>query len=245
MSDKIVAFARDCYESFFLPKYDRIILLTEEEREKYWRHDKRAFVIPNPCSWNMPKVTSLNNAKKIISAGRLAYQKNHASLIRAFRIVVKKHPLWKLEIYGEGDLRGMLQTLINEYELEGSVFLKGYTAQAEKEMLDASCFVLSSLYEGFGLVIVEAMSCGLPVISYECPTGPKDIITDGEDGFLVPVNDEERLADRICFLIENEDKRKMMGQAARQKAEKYKIENIIPQWVELFQELILEKEVNH
>lgn len=240
---KVIACISDYYESFYINKYDRIVTLTEEDREKNWQHNRKVIVIPNSCFSHSSGMAALDT-KKIISVGRLCYQKNYVSLIRAFRMVAKKHPLWNLEIYGEGDQRGMLQALINEYSLKESVFLKGYSAQVEKEMLGASCFVLTSLFEGFGMVIVEAMSCGLPVVSYDCPCGPKDIITDGKDGFLVSVNNEDMLADRICFLIENEDKRKVMGQAAKEKAEKYKIGNIISQWLELFQDLKHETVVN-
>ena len=108
-------------------------------------------------------------------------------------------------------------------------------------MLKASAFVLTSIFEGFGLVIVEAMSCGLPVVSYACPCGPKDIISEGKDGYLVPVNDEEALAEKICLLIEDEEKRKEMGKAAKAKAEQYSVEHITDMWMKLFNALLHER----
>ena len=105
-------------------------------------------------------------------------------------------------------------------------------------MTNASIFVSSSIFEGFPLVIIEAMACGLPVISYACPCGPKDIITDNKDGFLIPVNNEVLFAEKISLLIENEKLRKQMGLAATTKANLYKIENIIPIWMNLFKVLL-------
>ena len=179
--------------------------------------------------------------KRVIAAGRLVRQKNFASLIRAWKEVHAKHPDWKLDIYGEGSLKTSLEKLIADLQLEGAVCLQGKTQEIFKEMTNSSIFVLSSIYEGFGLVIVEAMSCGLPVVSYACPCGPKDIIEDGKDGFLVEVNDEQTLAARINQLIEDEELRRQMSQAALQKSEKYKMERIIPMWMDLFEKLKREK----
>ena len=104
-------------------------------------------------------------------------------------------------------------------------------------MSNSSIYVLSSIYEGLPLVIIEAMSCGLPVISYTCPCGPKDVIEDEKDGFLVNVNDEIELAKKINILIENEKLRKQMSDAAIIKANKYNIDNITSKWMKLFTKL--------
>ena len=125
--------------------------------------------------------------------------------------------------------------------MTNNIFLKGYTYDIFSPLYKASIFTLTSLFEGLPLVIIEAMSCGVPVVSYACPCGPQDIIADGHDGFLVPVNNEKVLADRICRLIEDKELRKEMGKAARLKAEQYDIKNIIPMWMELFNQLINEK----
>lgn len=198
-------------------------------------------VIPNPIT-DVPNVAhSETKEKRVIAAGRLVNQKNFASLIRAWKEVQAKHPDWELDIYGEGSLKTSLEKLIADLQLEGAVCLQGKTQEIFKEMTNSSIFVLSSIYEGFGLVIVEAMSCGLPVVSYACPCGPKDIIEEGKDGFLVEVNDEQTLAARINQLIEDEELRRQMSQAALQKSEKYKMERIIPMWMDLFEKLKREK----
>ena len=221
-------------------EYDHVVVLTHEDRRNNWGENEKVSVIPNPTTFRSETVALLNS-RKIVAVGRLTAQKNFSSLIRTFRIVVKSHPDWNLEIYGDGYERTMLQNLIEELHLENNVRLCGSTSQVQKKMVEASCFVLSSIYEGLPLVMLEAMSCGLPVVSYDCPCGPKDIITEDQDGFLVPQGDEQMLAERICCLIENPSKRAGMGVAARKKSENYTIEKIIPMWMNLFEKLLVEK----
>jgi len=241
LMDKVMAVCGDLYDYHYkIFKYDRIVVLTNEDKDVNWNGNYRMTVIPNPTTFSGGGVSSLS-VKTVIATGRLARQKNFSSLIRAFKLVATKHPDWHLEIYGEGGEKTELQSLINTLGLAGNVFLKGYTSNVQRKMLDASCFVLSSLYEGLPLVMVEAMSCGLPVVSYACPCGPKDIISEGVDGFLVPVGDEAALADRICRLIEDKDLRLRMGRAAKEKANKYRLENVIPMWMDLFNRLLEQK----
>lgn len=240
--ERISAFVGDVYDYRYKIKgYNRIVVLTQEDKTENWKNHPHVSVIPNPVSFAENTVLSDLNAKKITTVGRLELQKNYASLVRAFRLVADHHPDWTLEIYGEGTQKQELLSLISRLKLSGNVFLKGYTAQVQEKISKASAFVLSSIFEGLPLVIIEAMSCGLPVVSYACSCGPQDIIADGHDGYLIPVNDEKALADRICRLIEDEDLRHRMGEAALKKAEQYRIENIIPMWMELFNELLKKK----
>lgn len=231
------AHLRYLYEfNFVIKKYNQIVILTQEDYLLNWSKVKNVTVIPNPITLH-PQTHSDLSQKTVISAGRLAWQKNYTSLIRAWSFVAKKHPDWSLEIWGDGSQKKELQEQIDFLNLKYHVVLKGYTKNIQNEYLRSSIFVLSSIYEGLPLVLIEAMACGLPVVSYECPTGPKDIISNGTDGFLVPVNDENKLAEYICYLIENENKRKMMGIAAYKKAEQYRLDLIIDRWMELFQNL--------
>lgn len=235
--EKVSAACSDFYDyAYKIKQYDKVVL-TQEDKETNWDGSDRIAVIPNPATF-VSGVTAPLTAHKIITTGRLEAQKNYASLIRAFRMVADKHPDWVLEIYGEGSQRKKLEALIKELRLDTSVLLKGYTSHVQAALAAASCFVLSSVFEGFGLVIVEAMAVGLPVISYACPCGPKDIISDGKDGFLIPVNDEKALAEKICYLMEHVEIRKEMGKAAQQKAKQYSIEHIVQQWMDLFNELL-------
>ena len=217
---------------------NQIVLLSIEDRELHWKNSNKVSVIPNPITSQSPYPPSTTKEKRVIAAGRLTHQKNFHSLINTWKQVVMKHPDWILEIYGEGNERNNLKNQITRLNIEKHVLLKGKTPDIYRAMSSSSIFILSSIYEGFGLVIVEAMSCGLPIISYACPCGPKDIITDGKDGFLVPCYNEEILTQKICYLIENEKKRQNMGLNAIEKAQKYQTNIIIQQWMNLFQKLV-------
>lgn len=217
-------------------RYNSIVVLTEEDKNENWENNKKIIAIPNPIK-SLPYKTSTIENKKVIAAGRLTHQKNFASLIRSWNSVVNNHPDWSLEIYGNGAEYNNLLTLISNLKLEKHVFLKGHSYNILEEMANASIFTLTSTFEGFGLVIVEAMSCGLPVISYNCPCGPKDIISDGTDGFLVPLNDEQCLAEKINLLIENEALRKQMSEAALIKSQKFTAKEVISIWMNLFNTL--------
>ena len=232
--DKILAWGGNWYDfNLKIKGYDHIVTLTHEDKEMNWKGWKNVSVIPNPSTFQTDKTSTLNE-KKVISVGRLTPQKNYASLIRAFKNVVDKHPDWTLEIYGDGPQEMELKSLIDKLNLKRHVFLKGFSSNIKEVMTNASIFALSSIFEGFGLVIVEAMACGLPVVSYECPCGPKDIITEGKDGFIVKVNDENALADKINLLIGKEKLRQQISNAAIIKAEQYNINNITPMWMQLF-----------
>lgn len=222
--------------------YSRIILLTHEDKEKFWKNNDKALVIQNPLTVEHSFRSDHKN-KIAIAVGRITKAKNFSSLIRSWKIVHEAHPDWKLEIWGGGDERERngLEHLMKNLELQQVVTLKGNTYDIYSQYAQASMFVSTSLFEGFGLCIVESMSCGLPVVCYQCPSGPKDIITDGKDGFLVPLGNERMLADRIIYLIEHEEERLKMGTAAIEKSRHYSMDNIIQQWMALFRTLLDEK----
>lgn len=216
--------------------YDRIVLLTEEDKRLHWSSDNRISVIPNPAIICPVSPSSLLN-KTAIAVGRLVNQKNFESLIRAWVFVHQQHNDWSLEIWGNGELREALQEQINQNRLEKTVFLKGYTDDLSSEYSRASFLVCSSLFEGLPLMMIEAMSCGLPIISYACPCGPKDLIRENENGFLVQPGDEMMLAKQICLLIEDENLRHRMGGLALEYAKEYSIEKITQMWMTLFDSL--------
>lgn len=218
--------------------YDRVVLLTHEDRSNYWANSSKSVVIPNPA----PNVINLSfnafqRGKELLSVGRLSYQKNFKSLIHVFEKVVKIHPDWKLRIYGEGEERALLEKLITDKNLSHQIMLCGKTENTLQIMQNASIFAMTPRFEGFSLVLVEAMSQGLPVVYYNCPSGPGEIIEDGVDGYLVTPNDEDAMAERICHLIENPDIRNQIGKAAIEKAKKYNITKITDYWMKLFTEL--------
>lgn len=235
--DQITAKLIDFVERYFvLRRYDRVVLLSEQEKCLYWSKNKNICVIPNPQTFQSNCVSKLKN-KKLISIGRLHFQKNYESLIRIFSIVHKRFPDWKLDIYGDGSDKQRLQNQIDDLELTETVVLKGNTKNVKEVLLDASCFVLSSHWEGMPLVMIEAMTCGLPIIAYDCPSGPRDLITDGENGYLIPYGDETAFASKVMELIENDNLRMRLGTEAKAKSELYAIDRIMSIWQDLFESL--------
>ena len=213
---------------------DKIIVQTKRiERSLPSALSDKTQVIPNPV---MPyKKHSALKEKTVIAAGRLSEEKDFQTLIEAF---AQTKQSWKLVIWGEGSERENLEQLICEMKLTHRVSLPGRTKNIAEEMAKGSIFVLSSKFEGMPNALAEAMSLGLSVISTDCPTGPRELITDGEDGLLVPVGDVGCLADALNDLMENEELRKSLGQAAIQKMKQYDIEIISQMWEKAFDEAI-------
>lgn len=235
---KAMAYIGDFYDfQIKIKAYDRIVVLTEEDLQTNWKGYDNVSVIPNACTADGTEVSQLNNSR-IISVGRLEYQKNFSSLIRSFAKISNKFPNWTLEIVGEGSQRKLLTDLIAELGLQERVMLSGYSDNVPEKMRNSTIFAMTSVFEGFGMVIVEAMACGLPVVSYACPCGPKDIINDGIDGFLVDVDDEEALSNRIAQLIMDEELRKKISVNALVRYKDYSMKNISDMWMKLFHSII-------
>lgn len=236
--DRLVAHVANFYDyGYRIRKYHKIVVLTKEDKENNWREWNNVLVIPNPMTSQLDR-SSVCVSPKVLAAGRLVRQKNFTSLIRIWYKVAEKHPEWTLEIWGNGEQKEMLQDQINRLNLGRTVFLRGFTSALQQKMIQSSIFLLSSDYEGFGLVLVEAMSVGLPIVSYACPAGPCDLIEDGQNGFLIPMGNEDLFAEKICTLIENEELRKGMGKNALIKSKEYQIDPIISRWMLLFEELL-------
>lgn len=222
-----------------LKKLSRFVVLSYEDKES-WTEIENVQVIYNPLSFLPQKVSDLSE-KKVIAVGRYTWQKGFDRLIDAWSIVSRKHPDWKLHIYGGGD-KAPYQELAKQKGVDNTLVCESAVKNIVDKYLESTLFVLSSRYEGFGMVITEAMACGLPVVSFDCPCGPKDIIQTGVNGLLAPNGNIEMLADKICYLIEHEKERKEMGEKARENVARFDINNIMKQWLELFETVLAEKE---
>ncbi|WP_302013830.1 glycosyltransferase family 4 protein [uncultured Akkermansia sp.] len=234
---RAVAAVSDFYE-FGLGRgtYDATVVLTRQDREENWKGRKGVHVIPNPCVWSPEKASSLDQPR-VVAIGRLVPVKGFDLLIRAWEKVAAVHPDWELEIWGDGPERELLGRLIREKGLEGKVLLRGATADVREKLLQSSMLVFSSLFEGFGMVLVEAMACGVPCVAFECPCGPRDVISPEKDGLLVPPGNTEELARAIIRLVEHPEERSRMGKAARRKAARYGLDAVCTAWMDLFHEL--------
>jgi len=220
--------------------YDAVVCLTPEDKEHNWKGSENVYVMPNPLTISR-EFEDLQKRKVVISMGRLSPKKNFSSLINAFSLVVSKFPEWTLEIYGDGPEKMKLDQLIINNNLQQSVFLKGQSTEVSRLFTSSSIFAFTSTLEGFPLVLVEAMSRGIPLVSYDCKYGPSSIISDGIDGFLIKENDEKEFAKKLHLLMGDTSRRIKMGKNGQKKSVQYHPEEIAERWMKLFSFLIENK----
>lgn len=219
-----------------LKRLDRFVVLTEEDRQA-WPELTNVTVIPDPLSF-VPTRQSPLTSKRVIAVGRYAYQKGFDLLLQAWSKVEKACPDWQLAVYGMGN-RQPYQQLAAELRLDWSrCHLEDSTQDIEQEYCDSSLFVFSSRFEGFGMVLVEAMACGLPVVSFACPCGPKDIVAHGEDGLLVENGNVEQLADALIGLMKDAEARQRMASKAVANVQRFRMEALAGQWKQLFTSIL-------
>ena len=215
-------------------RFDKFVVLTNEDRG-YWGNLPNIEVIPNAAMHVSDAYSDVMN-KRVIAVGRLDYQKGFDRLIQAWQLVqhTGKFTDWKLDIFGQGEWREMLQQMIDKAELQNTVCLNRPTKQIGEEYVKSDMLVMSSNYEGFPMVMIEAMACGLPVVSFDYKCGPKDIIQTGINGLLVPNGDIQALADAMMEVMEDEAYRKMLSLNARKVVDTYSEQAVMSQWIRLF-----------
>ncbi|MCZ8197318.1 MAG: glycosyltransferase [Flavobacterium sp.] len=231
---KMIFLINDFIES----KYTKLILLNDDEAQYYRSNNLE--IIPNPITINDDSVAILNN-HKAIAAGRIAPVKGFEKAILAWKIVVEQNSDWELHIYGQGEKKYIesLQNLINENNLQKNVIIKNAVSNLDLILLDYSIYVMTSLTECFPMILLESLASGLPIVSFDCPHGPKNIITNNEDGFIVKNQDIIALSEKINLLINDHELRIAIGKKGKQNSYRFSKENVILKWQNLFNSLIL------
>ncbi len=233
------------------PKASKVVSISQGVNAYFdWLPTAKKTVIYNPLTSinheqnivNLPLDIGLNK-KLIVAMGRLVKQKNFNLLLSAFHKIADKHPDWQLLIIGEGELRDQLEEFRDKLGLTTQVFFTGRINNPFPILKKSEIFVLSSRYEGLGMVLLEAMACGLPIVSTDCPSGPSEVIRDGIDGILVPNEDVSALSIAMDRLMSNEEQRKRLAIRAPEVKQRFGLEKIVAQWEALINELVQEK--NH
>ncbi|MEV0618685.1 glycosyltransferase family 4 protein [Nonomuraea sp. NPDC050404] len=219
-------------------RFDAITVLTRTNRLEYQRLLSQTPIVQIPNAVHkVDQEPSRQVNPVVVAAGRLVPQKGFDLLIEAFAQVVPEHPEWRLRIFGTGARAGQLKGLIERHGLGAHVSLPGRTDRLDRELADASVYALSSRFEGLPMVMIEAMTHALPVVAFDCPTGPKDVLTDGVNGVLVPPRDVDALAAALNRVIADRKLRLRMGKAALRTSRAYGPEQVMPLWEDLFSEL--------
>ena len=218
-----------------ISKVDVVVALTEGDAADWRRYHKNVCVIPNVVHLNKGGRYANCKQKNIIFVGRFSKQKDIDTLLVIWNKIHYHYPCWKLDIFGEGELEKYYLPKIQCMNANINVYFP--TKEIMERYCEHSILMMTSLYEPFGLVLPEAMSCGLPVVAFDCPYGPADIITDGVDGFLVKNRDIDAFVDKVCLLIENKDLRRQMGQNGIASSQRYRADIIMPKWIKLFKQL--------
>ena len=216
-------------------KFHKFVVLTNGNLTEW--NLKNLKIIPNPLPFQ-PNVSSKLTNKKVLVVGKQSYQKGYDSLLEIWKLVHQKYPDWQLEVYGKLNPALGLEEKAKDFSIDESVKFYPPVKYIQAKYKEASIYVMTSRFEGFGMVLIEAMSYGVPCIAFDCPHGPADIITNGEDGFLVPNGDIDSFANAIIHLIENEEIRLQMGAMAKENVKRFTPDVVVLLWDLLFKNVV-------
>lgn len=226
---------RNRNEADVVARFDRFVVLTHED-SRYWGNQPHIVVIPNAQTFASDAPAPLE-AKTVVAVGRLTYQKGFDLLLQAWTEVCRRVSGWQLAIVGDGELRSALSAQAESLGLAGCVTFVPATKDVVAVYRDASVLAMSSRYEGFGMVLLEAQTVGLPVVSFACKCGPSEIVNDGVDGYLVAPGDVDAMADRLVRLMQDGVLRRRMGARAFANAARFSTDAVMKQWMALFDSL--------
>lgn len=218
-------------------KYDCFVGLTKRD-VGLWGNPSNMTYIHNPLSFKSEKKSDCSS-KIIVAVGSWTPAKGMDQLLEAFGPLAKEYPGWRVELYGSGQDEALLRSIIDKYDMAEQVVLNPPVKDIADRLCEASIYAFPSRSDGFGLVITEAMECGLPTVAMDCPCGPCEIVTS-ETGIVVPEQDIEAFREALKILMDNPEKRKSMGKAAAIEVSRFYPENIMPQWLDLFSNLLNE-----
>lgn len=233
----IVGFRRSAAKHF-----DKVVTLTERNRDDYIKmfgcSEDKVICIPNWIDSKVFDCASLQYdvaSKKIITAGRFTIEKGFDMLVDVVEMVFEKHPDWSWDVYGDGELFEDIKEKVKRKNLQDNLILKGMIHDLQEKYKQYAMYVLSSYREGLPLVLLEAKVNRLPIVSFDCATGPREIVTDGEDGFLIDCYDKKMMAEKICELIEDDSLRKKFSDSWSLNLDKFKKEKILNEWLKLIE----------
>jgi glycosyltransferase involved in cell wall biosynthesis len=217
-------------------RLDRVVSETEHDLSSFRKLNKNTVHIPNSNSFFPQQVATLTN-KRILLIGRMVPDKGYDLLFKVISKFQANHPDWEFRVIGDGPLRPKIEEMIVSLKLEDQVSILSSTKTILQEYLQASIYLMTSRTEGLPLVLLEAQACGLPIVAFDCETGPAEIVRHGEDGYLVEPGDIDTMVDRLVELANDFEKRKAFGIRARENAKRFLPEEIYKQWDELFHNL--------
>lgn len=215
-------------------RMDVLVSLTHRDVPQLQKHHPIVKVIPNPVSFFPDQPAKLNN-KLLLAVGRIDYPKGYDLMIEAFGLFCQKNSGWQLKIIGDGPSKPMIERVAKEKGIDTRITFSPATDQIEQEYLAASIFLMTSRSEGLPMVLLEAQACGLPIVAFDCETGPAEIIHHGEDGYLIPPNNFGEMSDRLLELAADFDRRKAFGAKARENVKRFLPDEIFKQWDELIE----------
>lgn len=221
---------------YLYKRLDKVISLTRTDELKYKLFHSDVCTIPNFTTfYNNQNLSKLDN-KNILTVGRFTKQKGFDILVDFVEPFFKKYDDWTLTLIGEGPIKEDIKKSINNKSLQNNIIIKDPTNKIEEEYLNSSIYVMTSRYEGFPMVLLEAKAFGLPIVSFNCPTGPSEILKDNEDGFIIPMGENDLFLEKLEFLVENINLRKGMGKKASENIKDFYPESIMQKWEKILDE---------